>query len=197
MIFTIDCEHIFFDRYNLTSEQKYEEAAAIIEKVFGSSVLDKENGTVELYAGNAPEEIKRNERIRLLKREFFLLLKEEKVLEAPIEAPDEIDIAEKYVRSNYLYEEFCASRVCDYCNMSRRRLDKGFEERFSISVSEYIKALRVDKATELIVEGVKMEKAAYLSGFGSVKTMQRAFKSVCGKTPGEYRVARLDSNRTK
>ncbi len=191
MTFKIDYEHIFFDRYSLCEEEKVKEAISILNRVFKTAKTDKENFTIEICAEGAEREAALKNSIRMLKREFFLLLKE---VEKPVEIPkptDEIDLAEKYIRKNYLNDDFCANRVCDYCNIGRKRLDDAFLKRFSKSVSEYIKALRVKKAEELIADDLKMEEVAYLCGFGSVKTMQRAFKSVHGKTPSEYRTARL------
>lgn len=195
MKFKVDYEHIFFDRYTLTESEKKEEALKILERVLKDELIDTENCIVEICADCAEKEMALIRVIKLLKKEFFLILEEEKIEKR--EEPDMIDYAEKYIIENYLYEEFCALRVCDRCNMKRGALDDAFKKRFSKSITEYIRDLRVKKAIELIGENEKMEKIAYLCGFGSVKTMQRAFKSVCGMTPGNYRLGRLDSMGSK
>ena len=200
MDFIFDYEHMFFDRYCLTDEEKKREAVKILKAVFKNELLDEESCRVEVCAFDAEAEISLMRKLRMLKREFFLTVKkeEEKTKEQRVvEEPDVIDVAEKYIREKYPHEELCAMRVCEYCGESRKRLDRGFEERFSKSISGYIRAIRVAKAAELIQMGEKMEDVAYLCGFGSVKTMQRSFKSELGQTPCEYRPARLDSTETK
>lgn len=195
-----DYEHIFFDRYRLTDEEKKQEAVKVLKAAFKDNIFDEEGCRVEVHALDAEAEVSLMRKLRMLKREFFLTLKEETEAEEEEivpEKPDVIDIAEKYIREKYTDESLCAMRVCEYCNESRKKLDRGFEERFSKSISGYMRALRVDKAAELIQMGEKMEDIAYLCGFGSLKTMQRAFKSEKGKTPCEYRPARLDSEGTK
>lgn len=186
MKFKIDYEHIFFDRYTLCDIEKKMEVENILKRVFKESLTNNENGVIELTAGDAEKEIEIEEKIQMLKYEFFLML-EPFHEEAHEEEPDMVEQAAKYIRQNYLYETFCASKVCDRFNIDRKPLDKAFEERFSKTVSEYIKCIRVEKTKEHIKNGERLEEVADLCGFGSVKTMQRAFKSVCGKTPGEYR----------
>lgn len=197
MVFKIDFEHIFFDRYVLSQKEKKNEAFKIIERLFKNAKLDKDGCRMEIYTSDAREEIEFNKKQRLMEREFFVLLSLQQEIEEAAEAPDIIAVAEKYIRENYLYEALCPSRVCEKCGISRKVLDTGFNKRFSKSVSEYIKHIRVTKAVELIKSGEKMENVAYLCGFGSIKTMQRAFKSVYGKTPNEFRGGRLDTKDSK
>ena len=195
MVFKIDYEHIFFDRYELSQEEKKKEAFKIIERLFKDAKLDKDSCRMEIDTNHAQEEIEFNKKQRLMEKEFFVLLSLQQETEEVKEAPDIIAVAEKYIRENY--ESLCTSRVCERCNISRKVLDNGFNKRFSKSVSEYIKCIRVMKAAELIESGERMEKVAYLCGFGSIKTMQRAFKGVYGKTPVEFRGGRLDIKDSK
>lgn len=197
MIFKIDYEHIFFDRYSLSEEEKKAEAFGILEKLFEGAQFDKDKCMMKVGDCCAREEKEFNRKLRLIKREFFILALLWQEPPLPVKEPDIIDVAEKYIREKYLYDYFCASYVCEYCNVTRKVLDNGFNKRFSKSVSEYIKYIRVKKAAELIGMGERMDKIAELCGFGSIKTMQRAFKTVYGKTPVEYRSGRLDSRDSK
>lgn len=195
MIYTIDFEHIFFDRYNLTEEEKQNEAMKILAGVFKTAEI--KDLTIEINAEDAYEEKEAASKLLMLKKEFFLILKPYEEPSGEEEKPDLKDEMEKYIRTRYLYEEFCPDKLCERFNISRKAADNFFKRSFSESVSEYIKRVRVEKATELIKTGEKMEEVAYLCGFGSIKTMQRAFKSLTGKTPGEYRAPLLDSKGTK
>ena len=186
MKFKSDYDHIFFDRYILCDIEKQREAENILKRVFKESLKNIENNVIELTARDAEKEIEIEEKVKMLKYEFFLLL-EPFCEEQPEEELDTATQAAKYIRQNYLYETLCPSQVCDRFDIDRKALDKAFEARFSKTVSEYIKYIRVEKTKEHIKNGERLEDVAALCGFGSVKTMQRAFKSVCGKTPGEYR----------
>ena len=186
MKFTVDYEHIFFDKYILSGDEKKRDAENILKRVFKDTLVSSENGMIELTARDAEKEIEAKEKIEMLKYEFFLLL-EPFYEEVHEEEPDIIEQAAKYIRQKYLYDTLCAQEVCERFNIERKALDKAFCERFSKTVSEYIKYTRVEKTIDLIKSGEKLEKVADLCGFGSLKTMQRSFKSVCGKTPGEYR----------
>lgn len=195
MKFKVDYEHIFFDRYTLTEEEKHNETVKILAGVFKTAEI--KDLTIEINADDAYEEREVNSKLWMLKREFFLILKP---YEEPCGVKPAVDMKEemeKYIRSNYLYEDFCPDKLCERFNISRKAADNFFMKQFSKSVSEYIKTVRVEKATELIKMGEKMEEVASLCGFGSIKTMQRAFKSLTGKTPGEYRAPLLDSKGTK
>lgn len=196
MKFKVDYEHIFFDRYTLCGDEKKREAENILKRVFKESLKNIENDVIELTAGDAEKEIEIEEKIQMLKYEFFLML-EPFYEEVHEEALDTVLQAEKYIRQKYLYETLCASMVCDRFEIDRKALDKAFCERFSKTVSEYIRYIRVEKSKEHIKRGERLETVADLCGFGSVKTMQRAFKSIYGKTPGEYRCGLLDSKWTK
>ncbi len=194
MKFNVDYEHIFFDRFELTDDEKYAECSDIIKRVFKedewSAELEKDGIVIDICDDESL--IRAKKLIRLLKREFFIILSaEEKTVEIA-EATDFVSEAEKYIRKNYLYESLCALEVCSKCNVGRAVLDKAFLERYSKTVSEYIKYIRVEKVKENINSCHTIEKLAQLYGFGSVKTMQRSFKAVCGKTPGEYRKGCLD-----
>lgn len=199
MKFTVDYEHIFFDRYSLEEENKKKEARVIIKKVFKDEVkmLEMKNLQVEISPQGAEAEILFEKNREQIKREFFLKLVP--VCEK-IEVEKEESLIEKaqgYINSNYLYDTLCISDICDYCRVSRKVLDRAFEEAFGKTVSEYIKEKRVDCAESLIREGNNLEVVADICGFGSLKTMQRAFKSLRGKTPGEYRLSKLDSTGSK
>lgn len=199
MKFNLDFEHIFFDRYDLSDNEKVHEAEKIIEKAFKGMEYeaDWEKRVFNVEPYGIESEIRLNEIIKMLKKEFFILLKIEESVKPTAKKVDCVEKAERYIRQNYLYETLSASEVSDYCKTDRKALDKAFEKRYSKTLSEYIKYVRVEETKNHIAAGGKMEDIAYLCGFGSVKTMQRSFKSVCGKTPGEYRRSLLDSKDTE
>lgn len=194
MKFNVDYEHIFFDRFEMTDEEKCDECENILKRVFKedewATELEKDAIIIDIF--DDAKQLHAEKLIRLLKREFFIILSQEEKAEEPTQKTDFVSEAEKYIRKNYLYDTLCASEVCAQCHVKRNTLDKAFLERYSKTVSEYIKYIRVEKAKENINSCRTLEELARLYGFGSVKTMQRSFKAVCGKTPGEYRKGYLD-----
>ncbi len=57
-----------------------------------------------------------------------------------------------------------------------------------LSFPDYIKGLRIKYALNLIKEnpGLTVQQIADQSGFYSISSFERSFKSVTGKTPREY-----------
>ena len=198
MEFVIDYEHIFFDRFELTEDEKLAQSTDILKRCFKQEEWNPSFEKDRLFIKNCEgeREMKAKKLIKILKKEFFILITpiEDTTIE---EKTDTVDSAEKYIRENYLYDTLSPGEVAAFCNVGRKELDTAFNKRFSMSVSEYIRYIRVEKTKNLLTECLAMERIASLCGFGSVRTMQRSFKSVCGKTPGEYRRGQLDSEQTK
>lgn len=185
MTFNVNYEHIYFDRYSV---DKKKEAEFILTEIFKNEVAI-ENGKITVDDMCDCDNIE-----NLLKYEFFLLV--EKV----IEEPEDINIvleAEEYIKTNYTNENLTIGDICERCNTTRNILDRQFTASFGKSVTEYIKCIRVEDAAERLIAGGKVEEITALCGFGSIKTMQRAFKSIFGKTPREYKTGFLDSKIVK
>ena len=67
-------------------------------------------------------------------------------------------------------------------------LSKLFAARFGLHFHEYLQYLRVSHALGLIRSGKgSIAEIAYASGFGSIRSFNRAFLSVYGRTPSECR----------
>lgn len=118
-----------------------------------------------------------------LKREFFILLEKEK--EEAVAAISIEEKIEEYIRKMYLYETFSVGEICDKFEIKRGLLDKLFVKKYNMTAKEYLKRIRVSKGKEMLEEGYKVNMVSSLCGFGSVKTMQRAFKEVYNMTPSQ------------
>lgn len=191
MKFTVDYEHIFFDRYVVN---KKNEAEYILQKAFDEigCMVFINNNEIVVEAHDLEAQVKTDDVIKLLKLEFFILLKEYEEIEETV-VKDSFAEAVQYIRERYLEESLTVEEICQSCSMNRSALDRIFADKADMSASEYIRHIRVEKAKELVALGERMETIASLCGFGSVKTMQRAFKAVYGRTPAEYRMGKLDS----
>ena len=55
------------------------------------------------------------------------------------------------------------------------------------SPGDYLLKCRVAHSQSLISQGVSLSDACYQSGFGSMSTFIRAFRTLTGRTPSQYR----------
>lgn len=198
MKYVLRYKEIFYDRYTLGDDEKKHCAMYIIGKAFEEKGIGyTESGDViTLNNMDFEKEIAFEKIADILKREFFIFITKYEEPK-PKKEITPIDECEKYIRIMCLDESFTISRACEHFDLTRDAFDKMFVKSRGITAKEYLKRIRVEKAKELVEAGEKMEEIAYLCGFGSVKTMQRAFKSVYGKTPGEYRSPCLDSKENE
>lgn len=72
-------------------------------------------------------------------------------------------------------------------NISPRHLGRLFQSELGTTPARWIERIRLDRARQLILEGVPVTKASQLSGFGSDETLRRAFARHLHTTPTEYR----------
>lgn len=70
-----------------------------------------------------------------------------------------------------------------YCN--RSQLSALFRETFGLSMSEYVTRLRAAEVRRLLVEeaDVTLAEACSAAGFGSLRTLHRAYKEIYGSAP--------------
>lgn len=98
---------------------------------------------------------------------------------------------EFYKIIEYINEHFCeeinASVIADKMFMSRAKVTKLFHKYSGAGVKEYITINRIKKANLLMLQGYDITKAAYESGFQSVRTFNEVYKKQMGITPSEYK----------
>ena len=92
-----------------------------------------------------------------------------------------------YIR-DHLTENIRIEDLCEAVYLSRSRLSALFREETGMTVTEYIRVLKIKKAQEFLTQTDKtpLEISTYL-GFSSQSYFQNVFKEVTGMTPGEFR----------
>lgn len=92
-----------------------------------------------------------------------------------------------YIR-DHLTENIRIEDLCEAVYLSRSRLSALFREETGMTVTEYIRVLKIKKAQEFLTQADKtpLEISTYL-GFSSQSYFQNVFKEVTGMTPGEFR----------
>jgi AraC family transcriptional activator of pyochelin receptor len=75
--------------------------------------------------------------------------------------------------------------------MSHSKLNRCFKQLYGLTVFEWLRQARLDKARELLINGAcSIAEAALCSGFSDQSHLNRCFKSHFGVTPGQFRRAR-------
>lgn len=92
---------------------------------------------------------------------------------------------------NYIDEHISGTvtlnAIADSLHMNRYAVSRLFSDRMGCGLSEYVNALRADKARSLLSEGrLSLNEIWHQSGFDSERTFYRAFRRQYGETPGKY-----------
>lgn len=105
--------------------------------------------------------------------------------------PESILAVKRYVDQNF-HTISSVSEVAAHFFYSREYLSRLFRRHLDTTVSDYVMKRRIEKSESLIADGLPLLDVAYRVGFGSPSTFIRAFKSVTGITPSEYRRLRRE-----
>ena len=80
------------------------------------------------------------------------------------------------------------SELCRISNMSRSNFERMFRRFVGAPVSDYIRRRRVDAASELLMTtDMTILDVALAAGYHNTANFNKQFRSVTGKTPGEFR----------
>ncbi len=92
--------------------------------------------------------------------------------------------------NNYIMENLSHSltgkELCMQFKISRNMLYKISDTYFGMPIAKYINLKRIEKAKELIKEGVSVTRVAEITGFCDYGYFGKVFKKVTGVTPGMF-----------
>jgi AraC-like DNA-binding protein len=92
------------------------------------------------------------------------------------------------IHSNYHQCDFSLASMSNECGVSLRYLRKIFLEQVGTSPLDYVIALRIEKAKELVMHSsLQLKEIGYATGFSSPQYFCRMFKSFTGYSPKIYR----------
>lgn len=95
--------------------------------------------------------------------------------------------AVRYIRE-HAYDGINVSDVLRHVSLSRRALEKRFQELVGRTPHEEIVRLRIERVKQLLTEtDLSMEVIAQRSGFSYVEYLSAAFKRATGRSPRAYR----------
>ena len=106
--------------------------------------------------------------------------------------PPEVETAIRFIKSNYHNPSLTNAMIANECNISEVYFRKLFVKHFGISPKQYIIDIRIQKAKQLLSEGItKISSISEEAGFSNPYHFSRLFKEHTGRTPSEYREENL------
>ncbi|WP_263772924.1 helix-turn-helix domain-containing protein [Propionivibrio soli] len=95
----------------------------------------------------------------------------------------------KAFEQGVLEGELSIHALAERCRISRERLHRVISRWTGMNPSEYLRALRVNRARELLLDGEPLSAIAAASGFADQAHFTRAFRQSFGYTPGDLQAA--------
>jgi ligand-binding sensor domain-containing protein/signal transduction histidine kinase/DNA-binding response OmpR family regulator len=92
----------------------------------------------------------------------------------------------KVVEDNISNEEFSVGDVIKTVGISRTMLHVKLKSMLDMSIGDYIRNIRIEKAKELLLQGDTIADTAYATGFSDPNYFSKSFKKQTGKTPSEF-----------
>ena len=93
----------------------------------------------------------------------------------------------KYIEENYTTNDISNGLLAKLCNISEVHFRKLFNDEFDKSPKQYILDMRIQRAKQLLSDGVfKINAVSEECGFSSQYHFSRIFKQKTGMNPSEY-----------
>lgn len=99
----------------------------------------------------------------------------------------------RYIHEHYADPDLNISQTGLRFNMTPAYLSNIFKRETGVSLLGYINTVRIEKAKELLCQGMAVAHIAAQTGFRDSSALIRVFKKTTGMTPGAYRTAHLGS----
>lgn len=94
----------------------------------------------------------------------------------------------RYVNDNFDDPSFCLQQMADVFSMSPSNLSHQFKSSQGVTLADYTKRLRLEKAKRLLVHtGMAIAEIVQDIGYSNTSSFVRTFKDSYAMTPGQYR----------
>lgn len=161
--------------------------------MFNTLLVIEKNGSFDLHESYADfnDILSRAETLEEIKQEFYGLFDRvtEKISSSRNhKAVQIIQRATEHIQQNYLTANISANTIATLLGLTPEYLNKIFRESESVSVSEYITRLKIDKACQLLTElQMSVDEVIRKIGWENKNYFYTVFKKTTGVTPSEYR----------
>lgn len=102
------------------------------------------------------------------------------------ERKDDLKALQKYIEEN-LEEKIGLTDLANYCFYNPSYFSRIFKERFGVTLSTYLKQLRVERAKDLLRKKKSISEILDRTGFSSKKMLYKSFLEIEGITLAEWR----------
>lgn len=109
--------------------------------------------------------------------------------------PQNVVEIQKYLDEHFT-EVSTVSDVAEHFFYSREYVSRLFKRYLNTTVADYVLKRRISHSQSLIALGLPLIDVCFQSGFGSVSTFIRAFRSIMGMTPSAYRKKVLSTSNS-
>ncbi len=101
--------------------------------------------------------------------------------------PKSVAVAKQFVQA-HIEEAISLDQVVKHVNVSRFYFCKLFKKATSLTLTEYVARVRIEKAKTLLSDPTsRISEVVFASGFGSIPRFNSVFKRHVGMPPTEYR----------
>ena len=100
----------------------------------------------------------------------------------------------RYIDLYYTNPSMNVSFMADKFDLNAAYMSRVFRAKVGVSIPDYIQEVRLRRAKRELSADATVTEAAERSGFGSVRSMNRAFQKTEGLTPGKYRSQSADNS---
>lgn len=105
----------------------------------------------------------------------------------PSEKFSKIAGAVDYLHENYLKNDFRLEDLAQRSGISYRYFETLFRQKYGTTPKEYVLSMKIEKAKELLAEGLLIRDIAILLGYRDIYHFGKIFTAKTGYTPTEYR----------
>ena len=118
---------------------------------------------------------------------FYLINQYDRQKKEPVESlPHQVLELQQYI-DLHISEIASVTQVAEHFYYSREYVSRLFKKHLNTTVSDYIRKRRIVMSQTLIRQGLPLLEVCFQVGFEHPSTFIRAFRSVTGMTPLEYR----------
>ena len=110
------------------------------------------------------------------------------------ECPQEIERASEFIQQHFS-ERIYLDQICRYSGLSKSTLLRAFTKSKGITPYRYLETIRINKAKQLLQEGILPIDAAIQTGFSDQSHFTNYFNSFMGLAPGVYREIFSEKNK--
>ncbi len=171
----------FFSKYTI----------AVLTKCFEKKIIRVRESDFEKLMQHFESLEENNNDVAALINIFFLLERNmERKIHVPESSSDKIEGIINYIANNFKTIENLDDLSASFF-ISKEYLCRVFKERTGTSIMKYISMMKVQAAINLIHQKeLTMSQIAEMSGFNNLSSFSKAFKSITGLSPKEYRTAK-------